>query len=168
MANHFAWPRSGSTMGLDFSQLYALLKLEPGCSLEELKHAYRKRVAELHPDRHASHQAGREAGNRQLATLTPLYRMALQFHDDHGRLPGSARVNAPGAVARPAMRAVARPPREARREPPAAGVSSRNWWLLAALAGLVGYLVFSQPPDGAPRPADAPSGDARTRVPPPR
>lgn len=167
MAN-LAWPRSGYTMGLDFSQLYALLKLEPGCSLEELKHAYRKRVAELHPDRHGNHQAGGEAGNRQLAALTPLYRMALQFHDTHGRLPGSARVDARGGQARPGMRAVPRPPAGTRPGPPAARVSTRNWWLLAALAGLVAYLVFSQPPDGRPRPADPGSRDAVPREAGPR
>ncbi|MFT4255609.1 MAG: J domain-containing protein [Pseudoxanthomonas sp.] len=70
----------------DYSRLYAQLRLEPDCSLEELRCAYRKRVAELHPDRAGDAPPATEP---QLAALISLYRQALQFHAVHGRLPGS-------------------------------------------------------------------------------
>ncbi|MFC3815766.1 J domain-containing protein [Lysobacter sp. GCM10012299] len=74
---------------MDFSLLYFQLGLEPGCSLEELKRAYRVRVAELHPDRHGTGAVANE-GLEQLTELTALYSKAIRFHRIHGRLPGAA------------------------------------------------------------------------------
>ncbi len=133
-------------MGLDFSQLYSLLGLEPNCSLEELKHVYRKRVAELHPDRN-SPDASNTEGNDQLATLIRLYRMAVQFHELHGRLPGSTATEA--AMSRQgsaASRTRASPPvlpRTRHATPESTPIPAGHWWLLLGLACLIGYLVFS-------------------------
>jgi hypothetical protein len=72
----------------DFGQLYAQLGLQPDCSLEELKQAYRRRIAELHPDRKPS-QASSEGAEIPLSDLNSVYASALRFHKEHGRLPGS-------------------------------------------------------------------------------
>jgi hypothetical protein len=72
----------------DFGQLYAQLGLQPGCSLEELKRAYRRRIAELHPDRKPS-QASPTGTEIPLPDLNSIYASALRFHKEHGRLPGS-------------------------------------------------------------------------------
>ena len=77
-------------MSQDFSLLYSQLGLEPGCSLEDLKRAYRVRVAELHPDRHGDNDASSEAHLAELTELTALYSEAVRFHRIHGRLPGEA------------------------------------------------------------------------------
>lgn len=76
-------------MSQDFSLLYFQLGLEPGCSLEDLKRAYRVRVAELHPDRHGNGSAT-NGGLEALTELTALYSKAIRFHRVHGRLPGAA------------------------------------------------------------------------------
>lgn len=76
-------------MSQDFSLLYFQLGLEPGCSLEDLKRAYRVRVAELHPDRHGEGSATSE-DHDALTELTALYSKAIRFHRIHGRLPGAA------------------------------------------------------------------------------
>ena len=39
-------------MEVDFHSLYSELRVQPDCSLDDFKRAYRRRVAELHPDRH--------------------------------------------------------------------------------------------------------------------
>lgn len=133
-------------MGLDFSQLYSLLGLEPGCSLEELKHAYRKRVAELHPDRHSPKSRDDER-NIQLARLIPLYKDAIHFHELHGRLPGSTNVETSAVRQGPAAsRGKAALLAFSRRRgvaPETSSIPASHWWLLLGLACLIGYLVFS-------------------------
>lgn len=133
-------------MGLDFSQLYSLLDLEPGCSLEELKHAYRKRVAELHPDRHAPKSRDDER-SVQLARLIPLYKDAIHFHELHGRLPGSTGVETQAVRQGPsAARGLASSQAFSRRRgatPETSPIPASHWWLLLGLACLIGYLVFS-------------------------
>ncbi len=76
-------------MNQDFALLYLQLGLHPDCSLEDLKRAYRVRVAELHPDRHLD-QASSGETHHALTELTALYSGAIRFHRIHGRLPGAA------------------------------------------------------------------------------
>lgn len=75
-------------MSQDFASLYLQLGLHPDCSLEELKRAYRVRVAELHPDRHVD-QADAGEAHLAMTQLTALYSGAIRFHRIHGRLPGA-------------------------------------------------------------------------------
>src|SRR5262245_52902947 len=88
MASLACHPR---VMKQDFAQLYSELGLRPGCSLVELKRAYRRRVAELHPDR-AGMQPPVIERNLALPDLIALYTAAIHFHRQYGRLPGGQRV----------------------------------------------------------------------------
>ena len=72
----------------DFSRLYAQLNLTPDCGLEELKRAYRRRIAELHPDRPCSTDVG-DRLTISLPDLNSIYSQALRFHRSHGQLPGA-------------------------------------------------------------------------------
>ncbi len=86
-------------MSQDFALLYMQLGLHPDCSLDDLKRAYRVRVAELHPDRHLDQPSSNDA-HPELTELTALYSGAIRFHRIHGRLPGaSQRAHAPSRVA---------------------------------------------------------------------
>ena len=73
-------------MPVDFFALYSELGVDPSCSPESFKRAYRRRVAELHPDRCADDPASEDL----LKTLNIGYAAALDFFRAHGRLPGSA------------------------------------------------------------------------------
>lgn len=77
-------------MDSDFTQLYSQLALRPDCTLDEFKRAYRRRVAELHPDRSPGSSAASPEGGMSLSELTSLYTTATRFHRTHGRLPGAA------------------------------------------------------------------------------
>lgn len=70
----------------DFLVLYEELGLSPGVSdLDALKHAYRRRVAQLHPDRRSADQADTD----RLQRLNRLYGAALAFEQRYGRLPAA-------------------------------------------------------------------------------
>lgn len=85
----------------DFMVLYFELGIGPECSMDGLRLAYRRRVADLHPDRCG------DAGADELKALNKRYAAALDFHRHHGRLPGAP---APAAAPASRRRALAPPP----------------------------------------------------------
>ncbi len=101
----------------DFAALYGELGITADLTPEQFRQAYRRRVAQLHPD-----QRGDEADLVRLQELNRLYGAALEFLRTHGRLPGApltARVIAP--VEPPASIAPVEPPASIAQpaEPPA-------------------------------------------------
>lgn len=142
----------------DFSSLYSQLNLSPDCTLEELQHAYRRRVGELHPDRGGDAAAQGDA-QQQLAGLIQQYKTAVQFYRAHGRLPGSPRGSgATGAAAETGPRLADRTRRTSSPAPDAdeSGNATRNGWLAALLIALALYLLLS----GVDRKTGMPAGDS--------
>lgn len=86
--------------GTDFLALYQQLGLAPDCSADELKNAYRRRVAELHPDRHGDNPVAAA----RLQELTAAYTAAMRFSRRYDRLPGAHPRRPHPAGARPASR----------------------------------------------------------------
>jgi len=78
-----------TTEQTDFMSLYRELGVEPDCSVDEFRLAYRRRVAGLHPDRAGA------SGEDDLKTLNLHYAAALDFHRHYGRLPGAVPAAAP-------------------------------------------------------------------------
>lgn len=68
----------------DFAALYRELGIDATCSLAELRGAWRRRVAKLHPD-----HGGSAEDTGRLQRLNQRYEAALDFHARHGRLPGA-------------------------------------------------------------------------------
>lgn len=133
----------------DFSKLYAQLKLRPDCSLEEFKHAYRRKVATLHPDRIGAEESGAGGEQIALADLMSLYGMAIQFQKDHGRLPG-APLPAKTVVNPRPLRDMPPPTASETTDAVEAGTPLRGrWLLLAGLLGLLAYLVVSALPNAS-------------------
>lgn len=142
----------------DFIAFYQHLGLRPDCSLAELKNAYRRRVAELHPDRNPQHRDDAEAAAR-LQELTAAYQAALAFERRHGRLPG-ARMHAdpapPGRTPAPGL------PQATRRT----GLRRAVFALLAAAA--LAWVTWDQIGQEAPAGAqDAREQRRFVAVPPP-
>lgn len=139
----------------DFVALYGELGLDAECSLADFKQAYRRRVAQLHPD-----HADNSSDVSRLQRLNRLYAAAIDFQRVHGRLPGAlraTRIETPGDA----------PP--ASGDAPARDSSlsgSGSYWrylLLLALLGLVLYGLSTREPatavSDAVEPAAAPRQD---------
>jgi hypothetical protein len=130
----------------DFLDLYRELDLHPGCGLIEFRQAYRRRLAILHPDRQFGHPDDAPAPG-ELQQLTALYGAAMEFHRQHGRLPGAATtrpVHVPIAN-RPAAPAAVEPPRKLPR-----------WLLLLIGTAAAILLLWNTDPSAPPAPAAAP------------
>lgn len=78
----------------DFAKLYAMLGLQPDCSVEQFHTAYRRAVGQRHPDRLASKGGSTTEQRLQLRELITLHAQASAFLQKHGRLPGAPRVRA--------------------------------------------------------------------------
>lgn len=78
----------------DFNALYNELGVDAGCSADQFKQAYRRRVRELHPD-----HPGLANGTERLQRLNQLYASAVEFQRMHGRLPGALRQDGSRALA---------------------------------------------------------------------
>jgi len=135
----------------DYNRLYLELGLQPNCSVDELRQAYRRHVAGLHPDR-GDHDPQRD-GSLPLSDLNALYDEVVRFHQRYGRLPGAtlpARVRTPVPVS--AVSATADATTAPDRAP---GNSGRRLWLaLLLIATVVAALVLGSPGPGEPaRPA---------------
>ena len=68
----------------DFAALYRELGVDPGCTPAELRRAWRRRVAKLHPD-----LGGDAEDTGRLQQLNRLYDAAVDFHARYDRLPGA-------------------------------------------------------------------------------
>lgn len=123
----------------DFVVLYDELGLDPDCSPEQFRQAYRRRVGKLHPDNpdHPTDLA-------RLQRLNRLYEAATEFHRRHGRLPGAARVGAGPAPSRMRMPS----PRPGDVEPELAG--SRGYLRVLLLVALILAAVMWMLAENAP------------------
>ena len=90
----------------DFPQLYSELDLPADCTLDDFKRAYRRRIAQLHPDRTGTDGSPDDA-QAALSELIATYVAVNTFHRRYGRMPGTtprAVASHPLLSARPASR----------------------------------------------------------------
>lgn len=147
------------TQETDFLDLYRQLGLSPGCDLSELKQAYRRRVAALHPDRQPNLAVDAKASAR-LQRLTAQYGAAMEFHRRHGRLPGArttravnvgaAHEGSPAGADPFAASRAASPPAGAPMHAESRGVATKRRvrgrlavWLTVAALGVLAWNLYS-------------------------
>lgn len=124
-------------MKADLADIYSQLDLRPDCSLEEFQYAYRRRVAQLHPDRRGGELSPEM--EHTLRTLIALHASVCDFHRRHGRMPGAlpqpeAESPAPSGIFSPAW-----PPHEPERKRP--GPVRTTLTLIALFVALIVLLA---------------------------
>lgn len=117
----------------DFVALYDELGLDAECSMADFKHAYRRRVAKLHPD-----LTGNPSDVSRLQRLNRLYAAALDFEHAHGRLPGASRGDAGRAQLHTPLHSRDSDPST---EPMPVAGSSQRWRYLLVL-GLISLVLY--------------------------
>lgn len=163
-----------------FLQHYRTLGIEPGCSLAQLKTAYRKLAKAWHPDRYPyPHQAGaRATAERRMGEINRAFRLLSEYHRRNGRLP------AMGGAGFKVEEPVAASPRQSgrhfeaesgddwiQRKPKAAGARPLRFVLLGAALGILwatwnAYQRSATTDEIAPPEASAPAPDINDASPP--
>ncbi|WP_165967310.1 J domain-containing protein [Luteimonas aestuarii] len=123
----------------DFIALYRDLRVDPECTPDDFKRAYRKRVSELHPDRRGERSGGEEA----LKSLNLGYAAAMEFHRMHGRFPGSVAARPIAAGSRPGLHPQRHQYLQEGPDEHVAGRHGKPRWLLLVLLLLLVVLVAS-------------------------
>jgi len=146
----------------DFLDLYGKLRLQPDCSLADFKQAYRRHVSQWHPDRRTRGPRADALAARRLQRLMAQYSAAMEFHRQHGRLPGAvpvkagveaasnivvfvpraaepSRVDADAVEAPP--QASSQAPSRARRAP----TKGLAWFAVIAIAGAAAWMFIPDP-----------------------
>lgn len=147
----------------DFERLYQSLHLQPGCNMVDFQHAYRRRLSELHPDKGRGLAGAAEP--IELYELKLLYRRAMSFHAEHGRLPGAPpvaeRLRSPmSSTPPPRASASSVPVPAAHDEDGGHHAASNARWTWLVLPGIVALvLLLISWPGRDPTPRDALIGD---------
>jgi len=140
----------------DFLELYDALGVAPDCSPQAFRQAYRRRVAELHPDRADAGASDLE----RLQRLNAAYARALDFQRRHGRLPGAPMPSA--ARAAPAAEAAATAPAARHPAPPPPAAAPRSGALFGAIGLAVVLAAIALGAfDDAPAPAAQPAAETQ-------
>jgi hypothetical protein len=122
-----------AVMEAEFARLYSMLRLTPACTPDDLHRAYRRAIAELHPDRGAARSADQDA---RLRDLISLHAEATEFHRRHGRLPGAN----PGLHPRHSRRFMSRPPSQRSGK----GHGLHRWLIFLPLLAFVAWQLVEQ------------------------
>lgn len=77
-------------MSINYDRNYRVLGVEPGCSWEELRSAYRRMVRAWHPDHRPAPGESDQPSNDTIKEITHAFRSLSDYRRRHGYLPAPA------------------------------------------------------------------------------
>ena len=76
-----------------FDDCYKILLINPECSWEELRRAYKLQIKRWHPDRYDINSPEKQIAEDKVKYITAAYKQLFEYHRIHGTLPVPARNN---------------------------------------------------------------------------
>ena len=98
-----------------YAECYRILDVNPACSWDELRRAYKVQIHLWHPDKFADKTAEKAAADDKIKGITTAHQQLVVFYREHGKLPASEVVVAPRKL-----------PQPERKRPRAAAPSNRS------------------------------------------
>lgn len=84
-----------------YTDCYKILNIEPGCSWDELRKAYKIQIQKWHPDRFPEQSAEKLAADDKIKRITAANQQLVAYYRKHSRLPDPESSNTPGALPTP-------------------------------------------------------------------
>ena len=84
-----------------YAECYRILDVNPACSWDELRRAYKVQIHQWHPDKFADKTAEKAAADDKIKGITTAHQQLVVFYREHGRLPESEVVVAPRNLPQP-------------------------------------------------------------------
>ncbi|MDQ1363867.1 MAG: hypothetical protein QG652_1729 [Pseudomonadota bacterium] len=70
-----------------YTECYRILDVNPACSWDELRRAYKHQIQKWHPDRFADKTAEKEAADDKIKRITAAHQQLVAYYRQHGKLP---------------------------------------------------------------------------------
>lgn len=70
-----------------YADCYKILDIDPACSWDELRRAYKLQIQKWHPDKFAENSAENDAANDKIKRITTAHQQLVAYYRRHGKLP---------------------------------------------------------------------------------
>lgn len=84
-----------------YAECYRILDVDPACSWDELRRAYKLQIQKWHPDRFADKTAEKDAADDKIKRITAAHQQLVAYYRRHGKLPPPETEPAPQKLPRP-------------------------------------------------------------------
>lgn len=85
MLTKLAW--SSMIKRYAYADCYKILDVEPTCSWDELRRAYKLQIQKWHPDKFAENTTEKDAANDKIKRITTANQQLVAYYRRHGKLP---------------------------------------------------------------------------------
>lgn len=147
---------------------YRILNIEPGCSWDELRKAYRIQIQKWHPDRFPEESAEKLAADDKIKCITSANQQLVAYYRKQGRLPDPEAASTPSALPRPGRPVHNSTGPTPSQTPPIHSKKSSSPSLLPifVLIAIVSYLVwnytpYTHPPVATPKKTEPLKNESR-------
>lgn len=136
-----------------YAECYRILDVNPACSWDELRRAYKVQIHLWHPDKFADKTAEKAAADDKIKGITTAHQQLVVFYREHGKLPAAEVVVTPRQLPQPERkRPRAAAPSNRSHHTPTSKKKSGIMPILVSIIIIVNVFWFLAPGDDYPTP----------------